>query len=154
MHEKFLLKDALYDKKCTFAKNSLIKISETMNENDISYIIRGAIYKVYKELGPGLLESIYEAALKFQLAKDGLDVKTQVPIDVVYCGYKLPMSFRLDMLVQDKVIVELKSVENMREVYSKQLLSYLKMTDLHLGILVNFNVNDINNGIFRIVNKL
>lgn len=125
-----------------------------MNENDISYIIRGAIYKVYKELGPGLLESIYEAALKFQLAKDGLDVKTQVPIDVVYCGYKLPMSFRLDMLVQDKVIVELKSVENMREVYSKQLLSYLKMTDLHLGILVNFNVNDINNGIFRIVNKL
>lgn len=141
-------------KKCTFAKNSLIKISETMNENDISYIIRGAIYKVYKELGPGLLESIYEAALKFQLAKDGLDVKTQVPIDVVYCGYKLPMSFRLDMLVQDKVIVELKSVENMREVYSKQLLSYLKMTDLHLGILVNFNVNDINNGIFRIVNKL
>ncbi len=132
----------------------MIKISETMNENDISYIIRGAIYKVYKELGPGLLESIYEAALKFQLAKDGLDVKTQVPIDVVYCGYKLPMSFRLDMLVQDKVIVELKSVENMREVYSKQLLSYLKMTDLHLGILVNFNVNDINNGIFRIVNKL
>ena len=125
-----------------------------MNENDISYIIRGAIYKVYKELGPGLLESIYEAALKFQLAKDGLDVKTQVPIDVVYCGYKLPMSFRLDMLVQDKVIVELKSVENMREVYSKQLLSYLKMTDFHLGILVNFNVNDINNGIFRIVNKL
>lgn len=97
-----------------------------MNENDISYIIRGAIYK---ELGPGLLESIYEAALKFQLAKDGLDVKTQVPIDVVYCGYQLPMSFRLDMLVQDKVIVELKSVENMREVYSKQLLSYLKMTD-------------------------
>lgn len=141
-------------KKCTFAKNSLIKISETMNENDISYKIRGAIYKVYKELGPGLLESIYEAALKFQLEKDGLDVKTQVPIDVVYCGYKLPMSFRLDMLVQDKVIVELKSVENMREVYSKQLLSYLKMTDLHLGILVNFNVNDINNGIFRIVNKL
>ena len=125
-----------------------------INENDISYKIRGAIYKVYKELGPGLLESIYESALKFQLEKDGLDVKTQVPIDVVYCGYKLPVSFRLDMLVQDKVIVELKSVENMREVYSKQLLSYLRLTDKHLGILVNFNVDDINNGIFRVVNKL
>ena len=125
-----------------------------INENDISYKIRGAIYKVYKELGPGLLESIYESALKFQLEKDGLVVKTQVPIDVVYCGYKLPVSFRLDMLVQDKVIVELKSVENMREVYSKQLLSYLRLTDKHLGILVNFNVDDINNGIFRIVNKL
>ena len=123
-----------------------------MKENDISYKIRGAIYKVYNGLGPGLLESIYEAAMIYQLKKDGLNVESQVPIDIIYDGNKLPISYRLDLLVEDKIIIELKSVEDIRDVYCKQLLTYLKLTKLHLGILVNFNVDNINDGIVRIVN--
>ena len=123
-----------------------------MKENDISYKIRGAIYKVYNGLGPGLLESIYEAAMIYQLKKDGLNVESQVPIDIIYDGNKLPISYRLDLLVEDKIIIELKSVEDLRDVYYKQLLTYLKLTKLHLGILVNFNVDNINDGIVRIVN--
>ena len=125
-----------------------------MKENDISYKIRGAIYKVYDVLGPGLLESIYEAALIYQLNKDGLKVSSQVPIDIVYDGHKLPGTYRIDLIVKDKVIVELKSVDLLSKVHSKQLLTYLKLTGLHLGILVNFNVENINYGIVRLVNKL
>ena len=125
-----------------------------MNENEISYKIRGAIYHVYNSLGPGLLESIYEAALIYQLKKDGLKVESQVPIDIVYDGKTLPISYRLDLLVEDKVIVELKSVDEITNVHKKQLLTYLKLTGLHLGILVNFNIENINLGIIRIVNNL
>lgn len=123
-----------------------------MKENDISYKIRGSIYKVYNGLGPGLLESIYEAAMIYQLRKDGLNVKSQVPIDIIYDGNKLPILYRLDLLVEDNIIIELKSVEDIKDVYLKQLLTYLKLTKLHLGILVNFNVDNINDGIVRIVN--
>ncbi len=123
-----------------------------MKENDISYKIRGAIYKVYNELGPGLLESIYESAMLYQLTKDGLTVKSQVPIDIIYDGIKLPVNYRLDLIVEDKIILELKSVEELRDVYLKQLLTYLKLKKLHLGILVNFNVTNINKGIIRVVN--
>ena len=123
-----------------------------MKENDISYKIRGAVYKVYNELGPGLLESIYEAAMIYQLRKDGLNVKSQVPVDVIYDRNKLPVSYRLDLLVEDKIIIELKSVDDMKDVYLKQLLTYLKLKNLHLGILVNFNVDNINDGIIRVVN--
>lgn len=125
-----------------------------MTENDISYKIRGAIYKVYNGLGPGLLESTYEAALVYQLKKDGLKVESQVPIDIVYDGQVLPVSYRLDLLVEDKVIVELKSVEEITKIHHKQLTTYLKITGLHLGILVNFNEVNINDGIFRIANNL
>ena len=125
-----------------------------MTENEISYIIRGAIYKVYNELGPGLLESIYEAALCYQLRKDGLHIASQVPLKVSYDGKTLPIDYRLDLLVVDKVIVELKSVDEMKKVYFKQLTTYLKISDRHLGILVNFNCTDINKNIWRIANNL
>lgn len=125
-----------------------------MNENDISYIIRGAIYKVYNTLGPGLLESIYEAALCYQLRKEGLKVENQVPLQVIYDNNVLPIDFRLDILVEDKVIIELKSVEEMKKVYYKQLLTYLRISDKRLGILVNFNTDDINSNIKRICNDL
>ena len=125
-----------------------------MTENEISYKIRGAIFKVYKELGPGLLESIYEAALCYQLTKDGLSVQKQVPVKVVYDGVILPVDYRLDLLVEDKVIVELKSVETLMNVHHKQLLTYLKITGKKLGILVNFNNDDIGSSIYRKVNGL
>lgn len=120
-----------------------------MTENEISYKIRGAIYKVYNELGPGLLESIYEAALSYQLRKGGLKVETQVPINVYYDGVLLPVEYRLDILVEDKVIIELKSVEELKKLHHKQLLTYLKISSKKLGLLVNFNTDDINSSIIR-----
>ncbi len=125
-----------------------------MDENEISYIVRGAIFKVYNTLGPGLLESVYEAALKYELAKAGLQVAAQVPIPVVYDEIKLDLGFRLDLFVNDKVIIEIKSVEILAPVHYKQLLTYLKITDTKLGLLVNFNTDNITTGIARIVNNL
>ena len=120
-----------------------------MTENEISYIIRGAIYKVYNELGPGLLESIYEAALCYQLRKDGLHIASQVPLKVLYDGKTLPIDYRLDILVEDKVIIEIKSVEEMKDLFHKQLLTYMRIAKVRLGILVNFNTGDINSNIVR-----
>jgi GxxExxY protein len=125
-----------------------------MTENDISYKIRGAIFKVYNELGPGLLESVYEAALYYQLNKDGFDVKTQVPVSVIYDNQDLNVGFRIDILVENKVINEIKSVEELTKVHHKQILTYLKLTKLKLGILVNFNCNNILQSIHRKVNEL
>ena len=125
-----------------------------MTENEISYKIIGAIYKVYNELGPGLLESVYEAALCYQLRKDGLKVENQVKLPVMYDGHVLPVDLRLDVLVEDKVIVELKSVAEMKAVYGKQLLTYLKISHLKLGLLVNFDTSDIRSSIHRVVNHL
>lgn len=125
-----------------------------MDENDISYKIRGAIFKVYNTLGPGLLESVYQAALFLELSKEGLDVKKEVPIPVYYDDAKLEVGFRMDLLVNDKVIIELKSVESLARVHHKQILTYLKISKLKLGILVNFNVENIKDGIFRKVNNL
>ena len=125
-----------------------------MTENEISYQVIGAIYKVYNELGPGLLESVYEAALCYQLRKDGLKVENQVKLPVMYDGHVLPVDLRLDVLVEDKVIVELKSVVEMKAVYGKQLLTYLKISHLNLGLLVNFDTSDIRSSIHRVVNHL
>lgn len=125
-----------------------------MTENDISYIIRGAIYKVYSHLGPGLLESVYVAALKYEMQKEGLKVLSEVPVPVYYENEKLELGFRIDLLVEDKVLIEVKSVEKLAEVHHKQVLTYLKLKDIKLGILVNFNVESINDGIFRKVNGL
>ena len=125
-----------------------------MKENEISYTIRGAIFKVYRELGPGLLESVYEAALLYQLKKDGLEAKSQVPIPVIYDGQELNVGFRIDILVENKVIIEIKSVEELSRVHHKQVLTYLKLTKLKLGILVNFNSDNVLNSIFRKVNDL
>lgn len=125
-----------------------------MTENDISYKIRGAIYEIYKNLGPGLLESVYEAVLTFELQKLGLKVETQVPVPVIYKDQKLEVGFRLDILVENKVIIEIKSVENLAEVHHKQVLTYLRLTGLKLGLLVNFNSDDILKSIYRKVNNL
>jgi len=125
-----------------------------MTENDISYKIRGAIFDIYNELGAGLLESVYVAALEWELLNQGLQVKREVPVPVHYKEVKLDLGFRLDLLVENKVIIEVKSVENLAEVHHKQVLTYLKITKLKLGILVNFNVANIKDGIFRKVNGL
>lgn len=125
-----------------------------MTENEISYKIRGAIFNVYNTLGAGLLESVYVMALKVELNKQGVDVKQEVPVPVYYEDEKLEVGFRLDLLVEDKVIIEVKSVENLVEVHHKQVLTYLKITKLKLAILVNFNVDSITKGIYRKVNNL
>ena len=123
-----------------------------MTDNDITYKIRGAIYKVYNTFGPGLLESVYEAALCHQLRKEGLTVESQVKLDVVYDGVVLPVDFRLDILVEKSVIIELKSVEELKPVHHKQLLTYFRIAKKRVGIIVNFNADCINDGIIRKVN--
>ena len=125
-----------------------------MTENEISFIIRGAIFKVYNALGPGLLESVYVAALTFELRKVGLEVRNEVPVSVSYETEKLDIGFRMDMLVENKVNVEVKSIQNISEVHHKISLTYLRLTGLKLGILVNFCTDNISKNIFRKVNKL
>ena len=120
--------------------------------NQLSYILRGAIYETYMLLGPGLLESVYEAALEENLSSRGLLVECQVPVGVTLKTKKLDIGFRLDLLVEKRIIVEVKSVEHLSEVHHKQLLTYLKLTGCKLGILVNFNSADIEKSIFRKVN--
>ena len=114
-----------------------------MTENEISYQIRGAIYDVYKTLGPGLLESAYEEALVYELQKRNLKVERQVEVPIIYKGNVLKTDLRLDLLVEDKVIVELKSVAEMKDVFFKQTRTYLRLKGLKLGILVNFNTDNI-----------
>ena len=125
-----------------------------MTENVISFLIRKCIFKVYNSLGPGLLESVYEAAMLYELQKEGLKTKQQMPIPVVYEGIYLDKGFRLDILVEDKVIIEIKSVDFINGVHHKQLITYLKLADIKLGLLVNFNADNINDSIFRKVNNL
>jgi GxxExxY protein len=125
-----------------------------MIENQLSYQIRGAIYKVYNTLGPGLLERIYEKALAYELRKAGLQVKEQQDIHVIYDGEDLGIGLRLDLLVEDLVIIEVKSKEDLTKVDHKQVITYLRVTDRRLGILVNFHVDKINDGIFRKVNGM
>ena len=120
-----------------------------MTENDITYSIIGGIYNVYNGLGPGLLESIYEAALVHELKKRGLKVEKQVPLKIVYDDIVLPMDYRIDLLLEDTVIIELKSVEVISEVHHKQILTYMKIANKPLGLLVNFNTSNIAKSIFR-----
>ena len=105
-------------------------------------------------MGPGLLESVYESALAWELDQMNLNFRTQIPIPVIYNDIKLDLGFRADIIVEDKVLIELKSVENLSEVHHKQVLTYLKLTNIKLGILVNFNTADISHSIFRKVNHL
>lgn len=126
------------------------KTSE-IKENLLSYEIRGAIFDVYNALGPGLLESSYEAALMFELKDRGLLVKNQVELPIFYKGNKLDMNYRMDIVVNDCVIVELKSVTELLPLHKKQLYTYLKLSKKHLGILVNFNCNNILDNIVRVV---
>lgn len=125
-----------------------------MNANELSYLIRGAVFKVYNALGPGQLESAYEAALAYELLNLNLLVAKQVPVPLVYNSVKLEAGYRIDLLVNNLVILEIKSVENLTEVHHKQVLTYLKLANIKLGLLINFNVGDISMGIFRKVNRL
>jgi len=125
-----------------------------MTENEISYKIRGCIFEVYNKLGPGLLESVYQNILKYELEKQGLTVKMEVALPVIYDDKKFDIGFRLDLLVNEKVIIEIKSVEKLAEVHHKQVITYIKLSDIKLGILVNFNSDDISKSIFRKANKL
>ena len=125
-----------------------------MNENDLSYLICGAAFKVHTALGPGLLESVYEVALSHELKTIGLEVKNQVGIPFVYAEIRFDIGFRLDIIVDKKVIIEIKSVETLQDVRHKQLLTYLKLTNKKLGLLINFNIASLKYGIVRIVNNL
>jgi GxxExxY protein len=125
-----------------------------MTENEISYKIRGCIFEVYNKLGPGLLESVYQNILKYVLEKQGLTVKMEVALPVIYDDKKFDIGFRLDLLVNEKVIIEIKSVEKLAEVHHKQVITYLKLSNIKLAILVNFNSDDISKSIFRKANKL
>ncbi|WP_348822559.1 GxxExxY protein [Flavobacterium aestuarii] len=125
-----------------------------MTENDLSFKIRGAIFKVYNTLGPGLFESVYESALYYELTKIDLKVERQVEITIPYDEIILDVGFKIDLLVEDKVIIELKSVENLASIHYKQTVNYLKLTNKKLGILVNFNTVNILNDIKRIANKI
>jgi len=123
-----------------------------MTDNEITYEIRGAIYDVYKNLGPGLLESVYEEALVYELEKRGLKVERQKEVPINYDGHILKTQLRLDLLVEDRVIVELKSVKEMQDVFWKQTRTYLRLLDLKVGILVNFNTDNIlDDSIHRVV---
>jgi GxxExxY protein len=125
-----------------------------MIEDTLSYAIRGAIFKVYNTLGPGLYENAYEAVLIHELRKLNLNVGQQVQLPLTYEDISLEVGYRIDICVENKVIIEVKSVENLLAVHHKQLLTYLKLSGMKLGILVNFNTVDISKSIFRKVNNL
>jgi len=125
-----------------------------MSENEISYLIRGVIFKIFNTLGAGLYEIVYKHVLKYELEKLGLEVKAEAPLPVVYDDVKFDIGFRIDLLVNDIVIVEVKSIERLTEVHHKQTITYLRLTGLKLAILVNFNSHNIAKDIFRKVNNL
>ena len=125
-----------------------------MHENEIARVIVDAAYQIHTTLGPGLLESVYEIVLAYELEKRGLAVARQTPIPVIYQEMSFDEGFRADLVVQGKVIVELKSVEKVAPVHKKQLLTYLRLADKRLGLLINFGEALIKNGITRIVNRL
>lgn len=133
----------------------MTKNNFSTSDNDITYQIRGAIYDVYKNLGPGLLESVYEEAMVYELQKRGLKVDRQKSVPICYDGHELQTQLRIDLLVEDRVVVELKSVKEMQDVFWKQTRTYLRLLGLKVGILVNFNTDDIlQDSIFRVVNGL
>ncbi len=125
-----------------------------MHENDISYKCIGAAIELHKNIGPGLLESAYENALAHDLRELGFDVKQQVLMPFIYKEVKQDVGYRLDLLINNKVILEVKAVETLAPVHYSQLLTYLKLSNLKLGLLINFNAKTLKDNIHRIVNKL
>ncbi|HMU34010.1 MAG TPA: GxxExxY protein [Pyrinomonadaceae bacterium] len=123
-----------------------------MELNEITEKVIGCAIKVHRALGPGLLESTYEVCLAHELVKEGLKVKTQVALPVVYDGLRLDAGYRIDMLVEDAVIVELKSIESLHPIHEAQVISYLKLSGKKIGLLINFNVKLLKGGIKRLVN--
>ena len=125
-----------------------------MTENNIATLILDACFKIHRKLGPGLFESVYENILEYELVKSGLKIKRQQPIPVIWDDLKMDQGFRADIIVEDKVIIEIKSVEAIAPVHQKQLLTYLRLTDLRLGLLINFNEALLKSGINRVANNL
>lgn len=125
-----------------------------MDENEISNAIIGCAIEVHRELGPGLLESVYQKCLARELELQGVSFQEEVPLAVQYKGLGFESAYRLDMLVDNKVVVELKAVEHLLPVHEAQLLSYLRLAQMKLGLLINFNVPALKSGIRRIVNNL
>ena len=125
-----------------------------MHENDIAREVVDASMKVHTALGPGLLESVYEAAMAYELERRGFSVQRQLPVDVSYDGHSLGLGFKADLLINEKLLVELKAVETMKPLFQRQTLSYLRCGNWRLGLLLNFNVPRLRDGIQRIVNGL
>ena len=125
-----------------------------MTENEVAKEIVDVAFKIHSSYGPGLLESVYEAIMVHELGKRGLTVTRQQPIPLVHENIRMGVGFRADLIVHGKVVVEIKSIEMIAPVHKKQLLTYLRLTDKRLGLLINFNVELIKNGISRVVNQL
>jgi len=124
------------------------------HENAISHTIIGCALRVHSALGPGLLESAYQACLQFEIRRTGLRVNLQKPLPLVYHSVRLDCGYRADLIVENKVIIEVKSVECLADIHTAQLLTYLRLADLRLGLLLNFNVIHMKDGIRRVVNNL
>ncbi|MEQ1605621.1 MAG: GxxExxY protein [Pyrinomonadaceae bacterium] len=125
-----------------------------MHENEIAKIIVDCAYKVHKRLGPGLLENVYQAALAYELGQRGLKVAVERGIPVEYDNVRLNVGFRADIIVENKVIIECKAIDALSPIHSRILLTYLRLTDMHLGLLINFNVEYFKEGVRRVVNNL
>ena len=124
-----------------------------MTENQITEIIIGCAIKVHRNLGPGLLESAYQECLFYELKKEGLRVEKEKPLPLIYEKVRLECGYRLDLLVEDKVIVEIKSVESLNNIHLAQVLTYLKLSNNKIGLLINFNVLQLIKGLKRVINK-
>jgi GxxExxY protein len=125
-----------------------------MTENELSKIVFDCALKVHQTLGPGLLESAYEECLFYELKKTGLDIQKQKPLPLIYEEVKLDVGYRLDIIIENKLILEIKSVDTLNDIHFAQLMTYLKLTNCKLGLLINFNVVLVKNGIKRVVNNL
>ncbi len=124
-----------------------------MTDNELTYAIRGAAFKVHTALGPGLLESLYQKALFFELKDSGFDVKREANVPVYYNGHEIGNELKIDLLVEDRIIIELKSVERLTDLHKKQLLTYLRLTGKKLGLLINFNAPSLDeNNVIREIN--
>jgi GxxExxY protein len=135
-----------------FIFNIFIQIN--MTENELSYKIIGCAMKVHSELGPGLLENAYEECLNYELKQIGLQVEKQKSLPLVYYDVKLEAGYRIDLLVEDKVVIEIKAVDGFNDVHLAQVMTYLKLSKCKLGLLINFNVKSIKDGIKRVANNL
>ena len=124
-----------------------------MNEEQIAKIVVDAALKVHRQLGPGLLESSYEACLAYELKQRNLKVETQKPLPLVYEEVKLEVGYRVDLMIENKFVVEVKSVEALNDVHLAQILTYLKLSNCELGMLISFNVSLLKNGLKRVINK-
>jgi len=122
-----------------------------MNINDLTYEIIGCAYKVHSNLGPGLLESTYEVCLEYELVKKGFEVARQIALPVIYDNIKLDAGYRIDLIVNNTVIIEIKSVDALAPIHTAQVLTYLKLADKKLGLLINFNETNLKKGIKRLI---